>query len=154
LTSAAIVVSQLATIAAALLVTRADLIGRKPLLLLGCAALPVRGLLYVLSTDSWAVAMGQVLDGVGGGLIDALLPLVLADIMRGSGHYSAARGLVGFVQGIGGSLAQLVAGILVVRVGYASTFAVLAMLALLPFALVALALPETGPKRSGLQPKA
>ena len=98
--------------------------------------------------------MGQVLDGVGGGLIDALLPLVLADIMRGSGHYSAARGLVGFVQGIGGSLAQLVAGILVVHVGYASTFAVLAMLALLPFALVALALPETGPKRSGPRPKA
>jgi MFS family permease len=148
LTSAAIIVSQLATIAAALLVTRADLIGRKPLLLIGCAALPIRGLLCVFSTDPLSIAIVQVLDGVGAGLIDAILPLVLADIMRGSGHYSAARGFVGFVQGIGGSLAQVTAGVLVVHTGYPTTFGTLAALALIPFALVAMAFPETGPKQT------
>jgi hypothetical protein len=59
-----------------------------------------------------------VLDGVGGGLFEALLPLVLADIMGGTGHYSLARGLVGTVQGIGGSSSQAVAGYIVTTAGY------------------------------------
>jgi len=45
LTSAAIVAAQLATIPMALLVARADLLGRKPLLVAACLALPLRGLL-------------------------------------------------------------------------------------------------------------
>ena len=147
LTSVAIIVSQLAMIGAALLVTRADRIGRKPLLILACSALPIRALLCALSSDPLVIAGVQVLDGVGGGLLDALLPLVLADIMRGSGHYSAARGIIGFVQGIGGSLAQVVAGVLVMRAGYPATFAAFALIALVPLCLVVFTLSETRPSR-------
>src|ERR1019366_8789901 len=87
LTSAAIIVAQFATILMALLVTRANALGRKPLLLLAFGALPLRGGLCMLFDDpSWLLAV-QVLEGVGGGLFEALLPLVLADIMGGTGHY-------------------------------------------------------------------
>ena len=66
--------------------------------------------------------------------------------MRGSGHYSAARGLTGFVQGVGGSLAEGAAGSLVLFAGYGATFFTLALIATFPLALVLFALPETGPR--------
>ena len=144
--SAAVVTSQLVSIPVALLVgARADRWGRRPLLLLGLAALPLRALLYA-STDhpAWIVA-GQLLDGISLGTLDALLALVLADIMRGTGRYNAARGVVGTVQGIGGSTSNVVAGFIVVGAGYAAAFTVLAAVAAAGFVLVLLALPETGP---------
>jgi MFS family permease len=61
------------------------------------------------------IIAAQILDGVGGGLFDALLPLVLADIMRHTGRYNVSRGVVSTVQGVGGSLSQVVAGTIVVR---------------------------------------
>ena len=61
----------------------------------------------------------QALDGIGLGILDALIALVLADIMRGTGRYNVARGIVGTVQGIGGSLSNVVAGLIVVTAGYA-----------------------------------
>ena len=145
--STAIVAAQLISIPVALLVgARADRWGRKPLLLLGFAALPVRALLYALTNHpAWIVA-GQLLDGVSLGTLDALLALILADIMRGTGRYNAARGMVGTVQGIGGSASNVVAGTLVVGAGYAVAFATLAAVAGAAFALVLLALPETRPR--------
>ena len=59
LTSAAIIVAQFATILMALLVTRANALGR--------------GLCMWFEDPSWLLAV-QVLDGVGGGLFEALLP--------------------------------------------------------------------------------
>ena len=144
--SAAVVTAQLVSIPVALLVgARADQWGRKPLLLFGFSALPLRALLYA-ATDhpAWIVA-GQLLDGISLGTLDALLALVLADIMRGTGRYNAARGVVGTVQGIGGSTSNVVAGLLVVGAGYAVSFTVLAAVAAAGFVLLLLALPETGP---------
>jgi MFS family permease len=143
LTSAAIIVGQLVMIPASLLVARADRIGRKPLLLAAIAALVLRGILFTLSGDAaWLIAV-QVLDGVGIGLFDALLPLILADIMRGTGRYNVARGLVGTVQGIGGSLSQAVGGFAVMWAGYEAAFLMLAGIAVVPFLLVLAAMPET-----------
>jgi MFS family permease len=151
-TSAPIIIAQFATILMALLVTRANALGRKPLLLLAFAALPLRGLLCMSSDDpSWLLA-GQVLDGVGGGLFDALLPLVLADLMGGTGHYSLARGAVGAVQGIGGSSSQFVAGYIVTTSGYNAAFLTLALVATAGLLLVAILMPETTPSSKGGKP--
>ena len=76
------------------------------------------------------------LDGTGGGAFDAPLPLVLADVTRDSGRYSAARGMVGIVQGVGGSLGNAVAGAIVVGTGYRAAFLALAVVALAAFLLV------------------
>jgi MFS family permease len=143
LTSAAIVAAQLATIPMALLVARADLLGRKPLLVAACLALPLRGLLFAVSDEpAWIIA-GQILDGLGGGLFDALLPLMLADIMRGTGRYNASRGFISTVQGIGGSLSQAIAGLAVVHGGYQFAFLGLAAAGLSALMLATLAMPET-----------
>ena len=143
LTSAAIVAAQLATIPMALLVARADVLGRKPLLVAACLALPLRGLLFAVADEpAWIIA-GQILDGLGGGLFDALLPLMLADIMRRTGRYNASRGFISTVQGIGGSLSQAIAGLAVVHGGYQFAFLGLAAAGLSALMLATLAMPET-----------
>jgi predicted MFS family arabinose efflux permease len=148
LTSAAIIVSQLATIPVALLVARADVVGRKPLLTAAFLALPLRGLLFAFSDEPALIIAGQVLDALGGGLFDALLPLVLADIMRGTGRYTASRGFISTVQGVGGSLSQVVAGFVVVNAGYQTAFLGLAGVAVSALMLAAIVMPETSPRRS------
>jgi MFS family permease len=133
----------------ALLVTRANDFGRKPLLLLAFAAVPLRGGLCMWSDDPTWLLVVQVLDGVGGGLFEALLPLVLADIMGGTGHYSLARGVVGTVQGIGGSSSQFVAGYIVTTAGYNAAFLTLAIVATTGLLLIIIAMPETTPSSRG-----
>jgi MFS family permease len=145
LTSACIITAQLVTIPTALLVGwKANIWGRKPLLLVGFAALPIRGVLYTISDNAvWLVSV-QILDGVAAGTLDALIPLVLADVMRGTGRYNAARGVLGTVQGVAGSLTNGVAGFLVIGAGYSATFLALSTVAAVAWLLLLTAMPETG----------
>jgi MFS family permease len=64
----------------------------------------------------------QLLDGVGAGIFGALAPLVIADIMRGTGRYNLAQGAIATMQGIGASLSGLAAGEIVDHFGYSATF--------------------------------
>lgn len=142
-TSAAIIVAQLATIPMAFLVMRADRIGAKPLLILAFAALPLRGILFAMVDDpSWMIAF-QLLDGIGAGLFDVLLPLVLYGAVLGSGRYNMARGMLGAIQGVGGASSYAFAGSLVVWGGYSVAFAVLAGVGVIALLLILMAMPET-----------
>lgn len=145
-TSAAIIVAQLATIPMAFLVMRANLIGGKLLLVLAFAAVPLRGILFALVDDPYWMIGFQLLDGVGAGLFDVLLPLVLYGAVRGSGRYNMARGIIGTIQGIGGASSYVFAGSLVVWAGYSVAFAVLSGVGLLAFFLMVTAMPETVPR--------
>ncbi len=151
-TSAAIIVAQLATIPMALLVMRAKRIGGKSLLILAFAALPIRGILFAtVDNPYWMIAF-QVLDGVGAGLFDVLLPLVLYGAVLGSGRYNMARGIIGTIQGVGGASSYVFAGSLVVWDGYAVAFAVLAGVGLAALLLMLTAMPETQPRGRGAIP--
>ena len=145
LVSASIITAQLVTIPIALLVGRkANIWGRKCLLLVGFAALPIRGVLYTISDNAvWLVSV-QILDGVAAGTLDALIPLVLADIMWGTGRYNVARGVLGTVQGVAGALSMTVAGFLVVGTGYTATFLALSAVAIGAWLLLLWRMPETG----------
>ena len=146
LTSAAIIASQLATIPVALFIGQADVVGRKPLLVAAFLALPLRALLFASTDEPAWMILGQILDGLGGGLFDALLPLVLADIMHGTGRYNASRGFISTVQGVGGSLSQVVAGLVVVHAGYETAFLGFAAVGLGALMLVCTLMPETNPR--------
>ena len=145
LTSAAIIITQLATIPMALLVTSANALGRKPLVIIAFAAVPLRGLLCASSDNpSWLLGV-QLLDGVGAGMYDALLPLLLADMMRGTGRYSLARGALGTIQGIGGSTGFGAAGFIVAAFSYNAAFLTLAAVAVIALLVMVVAMPETRP---------
>jgi MFS family permease len=72
---------------------------------------------------------------------------VIADLMRGTGHYNLAQGLVATVQGIGASISGLVAGVIVDHAGYRTVFLTLGSAAAVAFTVFATAMPETAPGR-------
>jgi hypothetical protein len=78
--------------------------------------------LYTFSDNSFWLVGVQLLDGVGAGIFGALTPLVIADIMRGTGRYNLAQGAIATVQGIGASLSGLAAGVIVDHFGYSAAF--------------------------------
>lgn len=147
--SSCIVAAQLVMLPIALLVGRtADSWGRKPLFLAGFAILPIRAVLYTLSDNSvWLIGV-QLLDGIGAGIFGALTPLVIADIMRGTGRYNLALGAVATMQGIGASLSGLAAGVVVDRFGYTAAFLTLGAAALVALIVFALGMPETADRES------
>jgi len=142
--SACIIAAQAIMLPIALLVGRkADVWGRKPLFLAGFAILPIRAVLYTLSDNGlWLIGV-QILDGVGAGIFGALTPLVIADIMRGTGRYNLAQGAIATMVGIGASLSGLAAGEIVDHFGYAAAFLALGAAALVAASVFALAMPET-----------
>ncbi|TLU71730.1 MFS transporter [Lichenicoccus roseus] len=127
----------------------ADRIGRKPILLIGFAVLPVRAVLYTFSNSApWLIGV-QLLDGVGAGIFGAITPLVIADLMRGTGRYNLAQGAVATAQGVGASLSGLAAGLMVDHLGYSAAFLGLGAAACLALAALFFAMPETAPERAG-----
>jgi len=70
-------------------------------------------------------------------------PLVLADVMRGTGHYNLAQGVVGAAVGIGASLSTAVAGYISDHVGSSGTFLFMAGAAATGLLLVIALMPET-----------
>jgi MFS family permease len=139
-----IVVAQLVTIPMALLVGKyADRWGRSPFLIAACAVLSMRGLLFASADDPEWLVVVQLLDGIGFGVFETLIPLILMDVARDSGRYSVSRGLLGTVQGIGGSLSNVAAGVIVVHAGYSLAFLLLASVATAALLLVLVAMPET-----------
>ena len=148
--SACIVAAQAVMLPIALLVGRtADTLGRKPLFLAGFAILPIRAALYTLSDSSFWLIGVQVLDGVGAGIFGALTPLVIADIMRGTGRYNLAQGAIATVQGIGASLSGLAAGVIVDHFGYSAAFLAAGAAACVALAVFALRMPETAEMETG-----
>jgi MFS family permease len=145
-TSAMVLVPQIVTaLIAGWVARRADSWGRKPLLLAGFACLPARALLFMMASAPWFAAAIQVLDGLTAAIIGVLSPLVVADVVRGSGRYNLAQGLAGVATGIGAALSTLVFGYLAEVHGFAAGFIGLAGAGLLGLAAVFWLLPETRP---------
>jgi MFS family permease len=142
--SACIIAAQLIMLPIALAVGRfADAVGRKPILLIGFSILPVRALLYMLSDNAaWLIGV-QLLDGVGAGIFGAITPLVIADLMRGTGRFNVAQGAVATAQGIGASSSGLAAGLLVDHFGYSAAFASSAVVAAAAVGVLWRSMPET-----------
>jgi MFS family permease len=122
---------------------RADRWGRKPLFLAGFLILPIRGVLYTFSDNPYWLVGVQLLDGIGAGLFGALFPLIVADLMAGTGRFNVAQGAVMTAQGIGASLSTTLAGVIVVKAGYSAAFLVLAAVAGAGLLLFWSMMPET-----------
>jgi MFS family permease len=128
----------------AILVGRhADSWGRRPIFLIAFAVLPIRAALYMLSDNSFWLIGVQLLDGVGAGIYGALTPLVIADIMRGSGRFNLAQGAVATTMGIGASVSALFAGEMVDHFGYSVSFLSLGAAAAMAFLVFFGFMPET-----------
>jgi MFS family permease len=119
--------------------------GRRPLLLIGFAALPIRGALFALITDPSLVVAVQLLDGISAAVLGVLVPLVIADATRDSGHFNLAQGLVGCASGIGASVSTTFIGYITDRFGSHASFITMTYIAMIGLWTVFLLMPETRP---------
>jgi MFS family permease len=144
LVGACILVPQVVVAALAPWVGRqATIRGRRPILLLGFAALPVRGVLLAFVNEPDMLVAVQILDGISAAALAVLVPLIIADVTRGTGHFNLAQGVIGTAVGIGASISTTLAGYTADYLGIAAAFVMLAGLAAAGFFAVLAYMPET-----------
>jgi predicted MFS family arabinose efflux permease len=142
--AACIIVAQAVMTPVAILSGRyAERWGRKRVLAIGFAVLPIRGLLYTMIRDPYALIAIQILDGIGAGIFGVVSVIVVADIARGTGRFNLIQGAINTGVSIGASISNLMTGFIVKRSGYNSGFVVLAMIAAVALASLLFAMPET-----------
>ncbi len=143
--SACIIAAQLTMVGIAWAVGRAIArgIGRKPIFLAALLILPLRGVLFALTDDPYAIVAIQVLDGVAAGIFGVVSVLIAADLMRGTGRFNLAQGLTALAVGVGASLSNLISGFIVQVFGYQAGFLALAGAALCALGWFAALMPET-----------
>ena len=122
---------------------RAQAWGRRPLLLAGFAALPLRGLLFAVITNPVLIVVVQLLDGVTAAVLAVMVPLVVADLTRGTGRFNLGQGILGTFVGIGASTSSTLAGYLTDHFGSPWAFGGLSVIGFAGLVAVTLLMPET-----------
>jgi MFS family permease len=121
----------------------AQSIGRRPLLTLCFLPLCIRSAMFATSPEPLLIVAVQLLDGISAAILGVLVPLIIADITRGTGHFAFAQGVIGVAVGIGAALGTTLAGFIADRFGDVAAFMFLGSVGgcgvLLAFALM----PET-----------
>ncbi len=122
---------------------KASIWGRKPLLLIGFAVLPIRALLYTLNHSIESLISLQLLDGLSAGIFSVVSVLMIADLTKGTGRFNFALGVTGTSVGIGSALSQVIAGTIVKNDGYSAGFIFLAIVGIAAFFILLLFVSET-----------
>ena len=103
------------------------------------------GALFALVSQPVLVVGVQILDGVSGAVFGVLLPLVVADITRGTGRFNLCMGVIGLAIGAGATVSTSLAGLIADRYHTQAAFLALALVGVVAFLLLWGLLPETRP---------
>src|SRR5829696_9811990 len=117
--------------------------GRRPLLMISFMPLCVRSAVFAWSSDPAILIAVQLLDGFSAATLGVLVPVVVADTTRGSGHFNFTQGVVGVAVGIGASLGTTLAGYVADTFGNAVVFLFLGGVGAAGLLLVLALMPET-----------
>jgi MFS family permease len=124
----------------------AESFGRRPLLIAGLAALALRAALFATVHHPALVVAAQMLDGISAATIGVIVPLIVADITRGTGRFNSALGLVGMVAGGCAAISATLAGLMTDYASAQFAFAGFAIIGAGALATTVLFLPRTGPQ--------
>jgi MFS family permease len=119
----------------------AERFGRRPVLVAGMLALPLRGLALALDPNAALLVPIQLLDGISGAAFGVLVPLIAADITVGTGRFNLCMGVLGLAIGAAAACSTWAGGALADRSSHLA-FLVLAGAGGLGAVLAAL-MPET-----------
>ena len=120
----------------------ADRWGRRPLLLIAFAGLPLRATIASLVSAPLPIVAAQLLDGITGAGIGVLLPLIAADLTRGTNRFNLVIATLSLGAGIGATFSTALAGIAADIWGPHVALFGLALIGLAATALVGL-MPDT-----------
>ena len=121
----------------------ATALGRRPLLLLGWSALPLRGVLLAVLPGAWLPIAAQAVGGVSAAVFGVMFPLLAADITRGTSHFNLCMGALGLAVYLGAALSTALGGWIADAAGVQVAFTALGLVGLLGTFAVWLAMPET-----------
>jgi MFS family permease len=125
---------------------RAATWGRRNLLLIGAAMLPIRALLFAIIMDPYLIVVVQLLDGITAAIVGVIVPLFVADLTQGSGRFNTSLGLVGTMAGLGATGSPTIAGLIADNLGSQVAFVGLGIIAVVALGAVWLLVPDTRPK--------
>ena len=121
----------------------AQSIGRRPVLLVGFAAVPLRALLLATHPFAAALVVFQVLDGVSATVFGLMLPLIAADVTKDNGYLNMAIGSLGLAVGLGATFSTIIAGAIGDAFGDPAAFGFSAAAGLASVVMLAVMMPET-----------
>jgi MFS family permease len=122
---------------------QAQILGRKKILVIGFAVLPIRGVLFAFVANPYQLVAVQVLDGVSAAVLGVLVPLITADVTRGTGRFNLAQGIIGTAVGIGASVSGAFTGYAADLSGTTAAFLMLAATGVVGLMSVWAFMPET-----------
>jgi len=126
----------------------AERFGRRPVLVAGMLALPVRGLALAFNPSAELLVPIQLLDGISGAAFGVLMPLIASDITRGTGRFNLSMGFLGLAIGAAAACSTWGGGWIADR---STVLAFLALAGAGAFAtLLAALMPETRPTEEDL----
>jgi MFS family permease len=117
--------------------------GRRIVLIIGFAMLPVRGMLLALVEEPAMLILVQALDGISAATLNVMLPLLAADLTRGTNRFNLCIGVFGLAVGVGGTISTTLGGAVAAWSSPAAAFVMLGGIGLLCLVLAWLAMPET-----------
>ncbi|QIE26581.1 putative MFS-type transporter (plasmid) [Caballeronia sp. SBC1] len=146
--SACVIAAQLVMVGVAAVVGRAMRrgVGRKKIFLVALAVLPVRGILFSMTSSPYAVVAIQLLDGVAAGIFGVIAVVIASDLMRGTGRFNLAQGLMALAVGVGAALSNVTGGYVVEKFGFTAGFLTLSAIGALALIFFSVFMPETTPR--------
>jgi MFS family permease len=123
----------------------AQRIGRRPVMLAGFAAVPLRALLFATLPPALPLIGYEVLDGVSATMLGLMIPLIAADLTQRTGYLNLAIGALGLASGLGATFSTTLAGWLADRIDPQVSFLALAAAGAAGTLLLAVMMPETRP---------
>jgi MFS family permease len=123
----------------------AAIVGRRPLLVLGWCALPARGFLLAVLPGAYLPIAAQAVSGISAAVFGVMLPLLAADITRGTSHFNLCMGALGLAVSLGAALSTTMGGWIADAAGVPIAFVALALVGVAGTLFVWLTMPETAP---------
>ena len=117
--------------------------GRRPILILGWAALPARAVLLAVLPGPYLLIGAQAISGVSAAVFGVMLPLLAADFTRGTSHFNLCMGALGLAVAAGAAVSTSFGGWVADTAGLHAAFFALGAVGLAGMLLLWLALPET-----------
>jgi MFS family permease len=128
--------------------------GRRPVLAVTFLAVPLRAVLLATADSPTVLILVQALDGVSAAGFGVLVPLVAADLTRGTNRFNLCLGLFGLMSAAGATLSTALGGMVADAVGTSVALLVLAGFGLAAVATVVLVVPETREAPPAIRPAA
>lgn len=117
--------------------------GRRLVLMLGLAAVPLRALAFAFDGNVPIMLAAQLLDGLGAAAMGVMIPLIVADLTHRGGRFNFSLGLTGLAASLGATLSTTASGSIADHAGLPTAFFALAASGLAAVLVAWTLLPET-----------